>query len=404
MSVKRKDSKGRNLRNGESQRKDGRYVYKYIGLDGKDKFVYSWRLESTDKIPRGKRDDIALREKEKQIRYDLENGINSSGGDITVAELIKKYISQKKTIKATTEQEYLSYANTLNKKDISRKKICNIKQNDAKVFLAMLKEQDGMAYGTIVNIKKLLEPAFDLAMSDGSIQYNPFNFNLNTIIKNDTKKRIPLTKSQEIKMLDFLEKHNILQKYRDPIYLLLHTGLRISEFAGLTFNDIDLKNKTITVSHQLSKMSGVGYIVHDPKSNAGFRKIPISDQTCCCIQRIINNRRIPKIEPVVNNLSGFLFLNKYEKPTHKQNWDDIFAQVQRKYNETYPGDNLKITPHICRHTYCSNMAMGGMKPKTLQYIMGHSSIAITLDVYTHLQYESVEEEFAQVIGNIEDQN
>lgn len=60
MSVKRRDNKNRILRNGESQRKDGRYVYKYIDANGQQQFVYSWKLESTDKLPSGKRDDISL--------------------------------------------------------------------------------------------------------------------------------------------------------------------------------------------------------------------------------------------------------------------------------------------------------------------------------------------------------
>ena len=70
-NVKRKDSKNRNLRNGESQRKDGRYVYKYTDIYGKPQFIYSWKLVPTDKTPAGKRDDISLREKEAQIKKDL---------------------------------------------------------------------------------------------------------------------------------------------------------------------------------------------------------------------------------------------------------------------------------------------------------------------------------------------
>ena len=71
MSEKRRDNKNRILRTGESQRKDGRYAYKYIDTFGKPQFVYSWKLVPTDKTPAGKRDDIALREKEKEIQKTL---------------------------------------------------------------------------------------------------------------------------------------------------------------------------------------------------------------------------------------------------------------------------------------------------------------------------------------------
>ena len=77
MSEKRRDSKGRILRTGESQRPDGRYTYKYMDTAGKPKFVYSWKLEPGDRLPKGKKDSLSLREKERQIKRDLEDGILS---------------------------------------------------------------------------------------------------------------------------------------------------------------------------------------------------------------------------------------------------------------------------------------------------------------------------------------
>lgn len=95
MSEKRRDSKNRILRNGESQRKDGRYAFKYIDSTGKQQFVYSWKLEKTDKLPQGKRQDISLREKEKVILKELDDRIVPRGGEMTVLELVRKYILQK---------------------------------------------------------------------------------------------------------------------------------------------------------------------------------------------------------------------------------------------------------------------------------------------------------------------
>ena len=108
-SVKRKDSKGRNLRLGESQRKDGRYAFKYTDAYGKPQFVYSWKLVPTDKVPVGKHEDISLREKESQIKKDLSDGINTAGGKMTVCQLYEKKISQKRNIRYNTQkgQHYL---------------------------------------------------------------------------------------------------------------------------------------------------------------------------------------------------------------------------------------------------------------------------------------------------------
>ncbi len=95
MSEKRRDKKKRILRNGESQRKDGRYAYKYYDNAGNVQFVYSWKLEKGDRLPAGKRDDLALREKEREIKQRLEAELIPQGGEITVLELVQKYISLK---------------------------------------------------------------------------------------------------------------------------------------------------------------------------------------------------------------------------------------------------------------------------------------------------------------------
>lgn len=96
MSEKRRDNRNRILRNGESQRKDGRYAFKYIDATGKPQFVYSWKLEKTDKLPTGKRDDLSLREKEKLIQKDIDDQIVPRGGEMTVEELVRKNISCRK--------------------------------------------------------------------------------------------------------------------------------------------------------------------------------------------------------------------------------------------------------------------------------------------------------------------
>ena len=85
MAEKRKDFRGRNLKDGESQRPDGRYCFKYKNISGKYAYVYAWKLTSTDKTPNGKREDICLRDKEKLIAENLRNGIDSAKAKTTGA-------------------------------------------------------------------------------------------------------------------------------------------------------------------------------------------------------------------------------------------------------------------------------------------------------------------------------
>ena len=115
MSEKRRDNKNRILRSGESQRKDGRYAYKYTDATGKQQFVYSWKLEKTDKLPEGKRDCLSLREKEKQILRDLDDQIAPRGGEMTVLALVQKYILQKTGVRPNTEAGYQTVINILKK-------------------------------------------------------------------------------------------------------------------------------------------------------------------------------------------------------------------------------------------------------------------------------------------------
>ncbi len=70
--------------------------------------------------------------------------------------------------------------------------------------------------------------------------------------------------------------------------------------------------------------------------------------------------------------------------------------LREKYNKIYRIQMPKVTPHVCRHTFCSNMAKSGMNPKTLQDIMGHSDISVTLNVYTHVQFDDAQAELLRV--------
>lgn len=104
MSEKRRDNRNRILQTGESQRSDGRYCYKYVDGCGKTRFVYSWRLTPTDSTPKGKRDDASLREKEKAIQRDMDDGIDPSGRKMTVCGLYEKYIRTRGNVQTNTER------------------------------------------------------------------------------------------------------------------------------------------------------------------------------------------------------------------------------------------------------------------------------------------------------------
>ena len=207
----RRDSKRRVLRPGESVRADGKYQYKYH-IDGKPHFVYSWKLESTDKLPKGKKPCLSLRKLEKQVNTDLD---------------------------------------------------------------------------LLVNI------------------------------------------------------------------------VDVSVFEGLVWE------------------SGI---------------IPVS-----CVTTLSEGEKVwKKVEKSIDGYSGFLFYDDNGMPLVAMHWQHRFNHMVGRYNDIYRVQMPNITPHVCRHTYCSNMAKSGMNPKTLQYLMGHSDISVTMNVYTHIGFVDAEEELKRM--------
>lgn len=278
MSERRRDNRNRILQVGEYQRADGRYRYRYIDENGQENNVYSWRLEKNDRMPKGKKPELA------------------------------------------------------------------------------------------------------------------------SVIVNDSVTREAITRKQQRDFLNFVKEDKYYNKYYDAFYFLFHTGLRISEFCGLTMSDIEFDQNRIHVDHQLQRTSEMKYVIQEPKTEKGVRYVPMTDEVAMCFRRIIKNRKKPRKEPMIDGHAGFLCLDKNEMPMVALHWEKYMEHVVAKYNKTYRVQLPKITPHVCRHTFCSNMAKSGMNPKTLQYIMGHSDISVTLNTYTHVGFDDAKQELLRVAG------
>lgn len=395
MAGQRRDKKNRILRRGESIRWDGKYQFKYH-VNGKAYFVYSWRLVPTDPLPAGKKPCISLREMEKQIGYDLDRGMDPTGRSMTVSELVNRYLTTKVGVKPSTKAGYNTVQKFLDKNEFGSRKIGTIRTSDAKLFLIKLQQEDGKSYSSIHTIRGVLRPAFQLAVDDDILVKNPFDFQLINVLINDSVTREAITKEQMNSFLKFIKDDNVYWKYYDVVYILFHTGMRISEFCGLTINDIDLENGIINIDHQLLRDSGSTKYIQSTKTNAGTRKLPIKEDVVECFRRIIEDRPKFKCEKMIDGYTGFLCLDKVGEPLVAMHWEGRFSHMVGRYNSIYKVQLPKITPHVCRHTYCSIQAKAGMNPKTLQYLMGHSEIGVTLNTYTHLGLEDAAEELKRM--------
>lgn len=394
MNIKRRDNKNRILHTGESQSKDGKYRFTFYE-NGKQRCFYSWRLERTDRLPKGKRNCEALRDMVSDYNRKIELGLNFSASKITVYELADKYTRQRKNVKAGTVAGYKTVLNYLKTDPFGGRTIDKVKTSDTKMWLIYLQEGKKKSYSTIHTIRGVSRPAFRTAVEDDIIPKNPFDFELATVIVNDSVTREAISRKDERAFLEFTKNDKHFSKYYEAVFILFKTGMRISEFCGLTIDDIDLKKKTVNIDHQLIRTSDMRYLIETPKTEAGNRTIPISDEVCECFKIIIDNRRTPRKEPGISGYKNFLFLDKNDMPMVALHWEKYFQHILMKYNKIYKQELPKITPHVCRHTYCSNMAKTGINPKTLQYLMGHSDISVMLNTYTHVKFEDAVEDLVK---------
>jgi len=381
---RRKDDKGRVLKTGESQRKDLIYQYRYTDILGKRKCIYAATLEQ-------------LREKEKCVLKEMEDGIDYAAGQMTVIELLERYISLKQGVRTSTKVGYKFVLNLVKKESFGKRRIRDIRVSDAQLWMLKL-QRDGKSYHTLTSVRGVVKPAFQMAYNEDMIRKNPFLFKLTDVVVNDSKKRVALTEAQQKLWMEFIRTDQTYRKYYDEFAVLLGTGMRVSEFCGLTKRDLDFEQRRIRVDHQLIRENGGKYRVEKTKTACGVRFIPMTDEVYESLRNILANRPKLKKELMIDGFSGFILLDKNQNPKVALHIENECRWALRKYTMLHPEEPLPhITPHVYRHTFCTNMANAGMDVKSLQYLMGHSDVGVTLNVYTHTSYDKAAEQMAKVL-------
>lgn len=400
---KRTDNRGRILRNGELQRKeDNRYLYRYTDLSGKKRTVYALTL-------------VELREKEKQIERDLQDGIDSSKGDMTLNQLFYTYMKTKSSLRESTRCNYLAvWKNAIESTDLGNMKIAKIKQFHIRAFYSGF-VKEGYAANTIKLYHNLIYPALELAVESDIIRKNPAK-DCQKIIGGTKKERTAMTIDEQGKMLDFVKESSRYNVYYPMLIFALSTALRVGELTGLRWSDVDLKQNVIHVRQQLiykNLGNGCQFHIQPLKTEAGRRDIPL---VAAARKSLIKQRELSillgktaKIQEV-EGISDFVFINSQGRPYAVNAINFILANVVKGYNQA---EEMKaeiehrkpvllphISAHILRHTACTRLAETGLEPKVLQYIMGHANVSITLDVYTHLDFTQIQEKMEAVQENM----
>lgn len=386
MAGKRRDDKGRVLKEGEGQRKNGSYDFRYTDIHGKRRSVYAGTLE-------------ALREKEREIRRDLDDGLDYAAGGITVLELVERYLAQKQHVRYNTVIEYNFVKNLLKKYAFNMRQIKTVRPSDGKAFFLQLHD-DGYSYSSIAKVRSVLRPAFEIAVEDDIVRRNPFSFRVADVVPNDAVKRNALTREEQKRLLAYLQEDGCRRRYYDEVLILLGTGMRISELCGLTQDDIDFERGRIRVERQLlrNRLAGdPGYFIEKVKTESGERYIPfLDDRIRQAFQRVIQGCKRPKTEYVIDGHTGFLFLDKNGRPKVAGHLEHALKRIVDSYNASHP-NKLIVTPHVLRHTFCTELVAAGVDLKTVQYLMGHADAYTTANIYAHCDYERAEKALLKIV-------
>ena len=419
MSDRKRDNKGRLLRQGERQREDGRYEYRYKDIKGNTRSIYSWKLVETDKAPLGKKCGESLRELEKQVRRDLEDNINTYAAfRTTLNNFFDAYIETKYERKQSTRTNYKYMYKKYVSDSLGLRDIASIRYSDIKKFYIHLIKDVGFKPNSMEIIHTILHPIFTTAVRDGLIRLNPTDGVMAEIKKShdwEKPKRHALTEAQQTAFVNYVSNNPIYRHWLSVFTVLLGTGCRVGEIVGLRWEDCDFTDNIISINHNLiyrQQDSGkCEYHITTPKTKSGIRIIPMLSE----VKRALAEERVRQMrtgfnQTIVDGYSGFIFQNRYGEPLNAHCINRAIERISRDYNaeETMAaqkqGREPELLPHFSahnlRHTFCTRFCENETNLKVIQEIMGHADISTTMNIYNEATKEKKIESFANLEGKI----
>ena len=407
MAKVRKDNKGRNLRPGETQRADGSYMYVYK-LGTKKKYLYDSDLAS-------------LRVKEKQINKDKDDGIRTQEAmKLTLNDMFKVYMNNNIKLKPSTRANYLYLWDFYVKEEpFANMPLPQIHRSDILAFYTKLLKH-GFAINSLESINTIVHPTLEMAVDDDYIRKNPSK-GIYRKLKTDgsapkPKRRIALTKTQQQNFLRFIAKSPTYSHWLPIMTVLLGTGMRVAECTGITKSDINLSENTISVNHNLiyRVIDGkAGFHITTPKTESGTRIIPIlypevAEQLRLQIETI--DALYPDDQLVLGGVHGFVFRNRTGSFMIAHNINRAIERISVTYNmeemdqaelEDREPDLLPhFSVHNLRHTFCTRLCESTNDVKFIQQVMGHADFSTTMDIYTHITQENMQEKAKNISVNM----
>lgn len=369
-----KSLNGKELGTGISQRKDGLYQARFVNRFGKRQTLYGKTLNE-------------VRRKLRNEQYEDEKALNVANTEITLDEWFEVWLNTcKKNCRDSTKGAYTTHYKRIQNK-LGWRKLTSLNLIIMQEAINELNTDNARK-----NSKKILVDMLSKAVDTDLITKNLAK-QINTVISKEEKK--------ERRVLTISETHEFLGKANNTFYynlfvLALETGLRIGELCGLMWEDVDFKKQVLQVRHTLCYFSKNGKYVfemHDTKTNNGRRSVPLTARAMMALkdQEIQKQQIVMKGKIAPEGYENLVFVTKNNQPTQQFLIKECMNLIVKNINKE-DTDFKSFTPHTFRHTFATRAIESGMNPKTLQKILGHGTLQMTMDLYCHVTDDTMFEE------------
>jgi integrase len=248
-----------------------------------------------------------------------------------------------------------------------------------KIFLDMA--DAGYKTSTLYQTRIALFNMLEFAKENDILRYNPCKKSVKSDMGKPSEKKKALTLEEQKRFLEYAAG----QSYENQFRFLLQTGLRTGELVGLEWRHVDFEKRVLTIEQSMEYRYKVGaWRIGPPKSQAGYRTIPLTEEAIRILKaQKEKNRTIPDIP---EEWAGFIFLSRKGEPVKNSTYDTALFKICDK------AGIRRFSMHVLRHTFATRCIEADMRPKTLQRLLGHSSIQITMNLYVHVTEEEKQKE------------
>ena len=367
-----KDLRGKELGEGIYQQPDGTYCARFVDRFGKRKAKRSKKLQE-------------VRQWLADATYINEHSDIEQATSMVVDAWFEYWIDVKKktvrpnTVRNYTERYYKNIQNVIGKKLLTEVKPIHCQ----KIFTNMADE--GYRTSTLYQTRITLFNMLEFAKENEIILSNPCKKSVKSDMGKPSQKKEALTIDIQKKFLEQAKGRS----YENQYCFILQTGLRTGELIGLKWEDVDFTNRVLKIQRSMEYRHSVGeWRIGEPKSKSGYRTIPLTDEAIRILKAQKEKNKKIKVIPIEWN--EYIFLSRKGEPVKNSTYDTMLFKICEK------AEINKFSMHILRHTFATRCIEGGMMPKTLQKILGHSNIGITMNLYVHITEDEKQKEINKV--------